>query len=391
MTRLTCPYCYNDFPARRVEYRCTGLKGRNGKQCGTSRDQILFTQLGVTEALPPPFKARGFRSEARCPHCENGSPHRICPHCHSQLPVHFGRVDSRMVAMIGAKYSGKTVYTTVLLHELMHRVGGRLDAAVVGSDERTRQAFNGDQSQLYDEGVLFDTTATANASRRPPLVFKVSRSARGRFLDRQRHTLMSFFDTAGEDLKSEESVRLNVRYLRGAGAVILLLDPLQMPGALLGTGARPPDATPSGVKVDQPIDVLARITDLLFDAGHGGPSKLIDIPVAVAFSKIDALWNGLPPGSPIRQPAPDVAGYGRRDGEAVHEHVRALLYAWEAGQIDQFLTKHYRNFRYFGLSALGAEPSDGRKVSDRGIQPHRVEDPFLWLLSNFKVIPTAED
>jgi len=34
---------------------------------------------------------------------------------------------------------------------------------------------------------------------------------------------------------------------------------------------------------------------------------------------------------------------------------------------------------FFGISALGSAPEDGRLIN--GLKPLRVEDPILWLLS----------
>jgi hypothetical protein len=75
----------------------------------------------------------------------------------------------------------------------------------------------------------------------------------------------------------------------------------------------------------------------------------------------------------------------------VHEHVRALLEDWDGVQVDQVLRHHYARYRYFGFSALGESPNAGNVVSARGVQPYRVADPFLWLLSEFGTIAATRD
>jgi hypothetical protein len=72
---------------------------------------------------------------------------------------------------------------------------------------------------------------------------------------------------------------------------------------------------------------------------------------------------------------------------AVHDQVQALLDEWDGPQIDQLMQHNYARFRYFGLSALGTLPTSANTVSH--IQPHRVHDPFLWLLSEFGIIPAT--
>jgi hypothetical protein len=71
----------------------------------------------------------------------------------------------------------------------------------------------------------------------------------------------------------------------------------------------------------------------------------------------------------------------------VHQQVQALLDEWDGPQIDQLMQHNYARFRYFGLSALGTLPTSTNMVSH--IQPHRVHDPFLGLLSEFGTIPAT--
>ena len=51
---------------------------------------------------------------------------------------------------------------------------------------------------------------------------------------------------------------------------------------------------------------------------------------------------------------------------------------------------NYKDFRYFGVSALGAEPDyENATVAAGGVRPHRVEDPVLWLLSKAGTVRSA--
>lgn len=397
MAKLICPYCYSPFAEKEIAFRCSGLRAPDGTQCRPQRDPVR-EKFDDPAPVPPTVEGNGRRLAATCKRCTNVTTLQICPHCHSQLPVHYSKIENRMVAMIGAKFSGKSVYMTVLLHELARRVGRRFDAAVVGADERTRRDFGVEERTLYDEGVLPVTTRTAMADRgRAPFVFKVSLGEARRFRSTLRHTVLSFFDTAGEDLESEQGVAQNVRYLSSADGIIVLLDPLTIPGVVESLGLDPGILPPGAQASDSPLNILTRVTDTLQKLPGVGPHRMIDVPVAIAFSKVDALWDALPEESPLRQAAPVTPYFDERDSAAVHAYVQALLHEWEGGQIDQFLAKHYRNFRYFGLSALGAvppapKPGQARQqVAKSGIQPHRVEDPFLWLLSRLKVIETGRD
>ncbi|GIF26533.1 GTPase SAR1 family protein [Actinoplanes tereljensis] len=391
-----CPYCYRSLPPREIMFRCAGRLGSTGRRCEARPDQVLVSYADDNRARHPAFKADGRRRSAVHADCGVETTHRICPHCHSQLPTHFGDADNRLIALVGAKESGKTVFMTVLLHELRNRVGARFGLSVMAADDHTRNQFPADyEDRLYDDRLLHDPTRTAGGSRggRRPLVFSMSRQRRRLGRAQVNRSLFSFFDTAGEDLRSGDSVERNVRYLTGADGIILLLDPLQMRGAraLAEPGALLPD--PSVVQ-DDPASVLGRITDLMHSALPPRHSGLIRKPIAVAFSKMDALEHTLPEEAALlRESAHGDAAYDEPDGAAVHQEIRAVLQKWQGGSIDLVLSQNFERYRFFGVSALGASPvraaDNQQRVSEYGVQPRRVQDPFLWLLSTFGTIPAG--
>jgi hypothetical protein len=381
-----CPYCYSPLGVRQIQFRCTGRVGKRGEPCPPEVDRVLQSRTGFSGALPPVFEADGRSNNAECPRCGGATTTRVCPTCHTTLPVHFGKVGSRLIALVGAKETGKTVFMTVLVHELMHRVGSRFDAAMSGADDKTRERFAGSyEGPLYRESRLLGTTTTAGQAGRDPLVFRFTTAER-RMLGAAapRHTLLSFFDTAGEDLTSQRSIEENVRYLSAADGIVLLLDPLQMRGArqLAKPGTRLP--AEAGV-ADDPANVLERVTDLVM-AVDGGPKKKIAKPLAIAFSKLDTLTHDLKESSPLRRSAPQTPFFDETDSQEVHAEILRLLTRWDGARIDQIANKHYQQYRYFGLSALGETPSADNKVSPRGIRPYRVADPFLWALGGFGAI-----
>ena len=384
--RLACPYCYGTFPEWRIEFRCSGRPGLTGERCDPVRDPRLESHFGFTGQLPHTFPDRRHRYRSVCHESGAQTTTRICPICHSTLPVYFGRVRSQLIALVGARDSGKTVFMTVLIHEFGYRMGERLGAAVAGADDETRSSFPRDyERRLYEGHLLPDQTRTVAAERqgyRPPMVFRFKRQARWPFPGRTRQTLLSFFDTAGEDLITMASTELNGRYLEAADAVILILDPLQMPGGRQ-LAAREALPTRDPKPEDDPYSVLQRITEML-QAGHR--DRKVRKPLAVVFTKLDALWHKIPEASALKWPEPSGAGCDELDGLDVHRNVQALLHDWDGRQIDQYLQHNYRCFRYFAVSALGAIPTPDKRVSTV-IQPYRVGDPILWLLSKAHMVP----
>jgi len=398
-TRLYCPYCYGGFSERDIRFRCSGRIGPKGRRCAPEIDKLLRDRTGFAGALRPVFPADGRMTAANCPQCGAESTTRICPHCHSQLPVHFGKVRSRLIALVGAKESGKTVYMTVLVHELMHRAGEDLNAAISGADDNTRLRFASDyEKPLYRDARLLAPTTTAGTRDRAPLVFRFTTEGRGSRLSGRgsrlglngtgepQRTLLSFFDTAGEDLRSARSVEENVQYLAAADGVVLLLDPLQMRGA---RRLAPPDTLlPSpGAAGDEPANVLENITDLIMAKEGIKASQRISKPLAIVFTKMDALLHDLKETSPLLRPPAHTPYFDERDSLEVHTEIQRLLARWEGSRIDQIAHKNYRTYRYFGVSALGETPTQQNRVSPRGIRPYRVIGPFVWMLAQFGAIP----
>lgn len=382
---LVCPYCYSAFAERDILFRCTGLPGPEGRTCPIGKDTALETHLGRNEHLPPVFAHDGRLAHAVCQECMSVSGRHVCPTCHAQLPVGFGRIRSRTIALVGAREVGKTVFMTVLVHELMNRVGARFDASVGGADDHTRHRFSAEhEARLYNDARTLRGTQRTRVVREP-LVFRFTAQRRNLFgLRRPQHTLLSFLDTAGEDLHSAESVATNLRYLHSADGVILLLDPLQMADGprLADPGARIPL---SQGPEHQPLHMLERVTELLLNS-QGSAQRLLPVPIAVCLTKIDAMRGQLDQGAPLRRPEADTPYFDTADSQDVHAQVRQLLHRWDGDGIDSHIRNHYRNARYFGVSSLGDSP-DADNFIRGGVRPYRVADPFLWMLGEFGVIP----
>jgi hypothetical protein len=382
---LVCPYCYHAFADRQVVFRCTGQAGANRAACKPQRDLVLERETGQSATLMPPvFEAGKSTDEAICPWCHEPSRIQVCPRCHSRLPATFRSTDGRMIALAGPSMSGKTAYMTVLIHELRHGAGERLNAYATGADETTHERFVRDyESPLYRKSLLFRRTTTPGQSNIQPLVFRFTMTPHSGFRRRQKELLLSFADGAGEDLVNDIKVGLMIRYLAAADGVITLIDPLQLPYV---RNALSPDVTlPPALPPDQ-ISAFGRITQLLL-AGSG--ATIISKPVAVVLTKMDALWSLLPRGGVLREPPRLAPVFDESASAAMERETSDLLIKWGAGQVVEMARKSYSRSHFFAVSSLGAPPTEGNRVAPQGIHPHRVTDPFTWLLNEFSFIPSA--
>jgi hypothetical protein len=381
-TQLGCPYCGATFAERDISFRCSGRPGPDGQRCDAQPDDARGRWLNDTRPLPPVFAADGRLPSSVCPGCGESTHVHVCPHCHRRLPGGFGRADHWPVVIVGSAQSGKTVLMTVLIHELSHRLGGAAGVAVRGLDDETLGAFHADYDHpLFDQYTLpKPSDPLASCPPRVPLVFELTRTSPGWPGRRQRRIIASFLDMNGSDLASPAGQAQAARYLTSARAIILVLDPLQLPGAR--GHARPEVVGPerAGTADDRPDVLLSQVTGLLVEAldSRGGRIRK---PVAVVVAKLDAVEHTLAAASPLTVRPALRSRFDVRDGDAVHAQVQHLIDKWDGPQFNLNLRAYFTRYRYFGLSSLGQPPKD--PVTVGVVVPHRVHDLALWLLREF--------
>lgn len=281
------------------------------------------------------------------------------------------------MALIGTKASGKSHFIAVVLHELEHRIGPRFGGSLMLLDDATRARVDRDlKPRLYDAGIVLPATSSVltDSTVREPLVSRLT-------LGRNAHSNLVFFDAAGEDLRSLEVLEREGRYVTQSDGLVLLIDPLQIPAVrddLDGSIELPP------ITADV-YEMLGRLSALMREA-RGIPAKrLIDVPLAIAISKIDAMRGLLSDTHPVfALPAHD-GHFDRSVARSISESLRAETVAWLGERVDTFLKQEFAHVAYFGLSALGENPISGRLRN--GVSPHRVEDPILWMLDRWGALP----
>jgi hypothetical protein len=392
MATTACPFCFRRIDSSRLAYQCAG---RGNVECKKSEDEARVKLTGSRLETYPTFLPEakpGRNASPNCPTCGGPARRRACPECHTALPIDFVDSKSPMIGLVGAKGSGKTVLMTVLVKQLREVVGLRFGADIrIATDNPDGHRGLSDyqasrEIPLYSNRMLPGETETqAKRQRATPIVLRW-RQETARLMGGQglQSTVLSFVDTAGEDLNELETA-FTLQYLSVCDALMITLDPFALPGARARLNL-PEQAIQVGD--DVPLDVVSRITELLRTEHKVKTKKRIKIPVAIVFTKIDAFYPNLDRYNPIMAESPALPAYQNTDGHTVHEHVLSLLHEWNAADVDTHVRLNYTDYRYFGVSALGAEPDYERgAVAAGGVQPHRVEDPVLWLLSKTGTVP----
>lgn len=297
------------------------------------------------------------------------------------MPTEIDSLSDITIAIVGAKSTGKSHYIAVLIQriiQLFHYFDWVLEPLTESTIDVYRQRF---YNPLYQQRKRLETTdARANID---PLMYSL------RFRKKNKSIMLVFFDAAGELFTRGETMERSTRYICNASGIICLVDPLQLRGVreeLKKRGMELPDVASTGAD-----DIMSKITHLLEHNGQRA-TKNIQIPLAVAISKIDALRT-----STVLNPGEEYYGTLLFDDNNIlfrdSEHkgycdtneidtIHALLHNWTEGIGESSLLHSchsYKDYRFFGFSALGAPPK-GDQLS-RTPTPIRVEDAFLWILA----------
>jgi hypothetical protein len=382
---VLCPYCFEPWSTRVAAFRCTSS---DEERCPREPDEAQGRLRGIDAPLTGRVLHRQGRlgrsfevKRGRPVRCDCGAATRpVCPNCHTDLPQRFAEAPSRSMGLIGTRASGKSNFIAVALHELEHRVGPRFDGSLMLLDDATRNRVDKVlMPKLYGEGVVLEPTQSARhtvADVRVPLVARLSIGAGG-----GSNSNLVFFDSAGEDLQSLDVLEREARYITQSHGLVLLVDPLQIPAVRdeLGGSVELPD---------EAVDVymmLGRVTGLIREARGIPANRPIDVPLALTVSKFDALRPLLSEGHPVFSlPAHD-GSFDPRVAGSISAAVRSDLAGWLGERLDSFVKQEFETMAYFGVSALGESPVDGRLPN--GVAPHRVEDPILWMLDSWKALP----
>lgn len=387
---VPCPYCYHKIDPNQAHYRCTGRNAPGRPRCTKSEDARRVEELGDATPTYPTFEVERRRlprrSPPECPSCSGPSSIRVCPVCHSTLPANF-TTDSPLFGIVGVRGSGKTVMLTMMTQELKTTVARRFQAAIddVGNSKLLTKLGTMRVEMTSGDRRLPDQTAVYSRSETVPAVFEWQlprESFRG---TRTASTILSFYDTSGEDLANVDTAREQY-YLAAADGIILLLDPFGFPeNKRLAVGR---GVDPNSLR-DEPLSVLHHVTESLRQADHLTKDEMIKRPIAVVVAKIDAFFDQVGPDHPIRKPSVTGPYFAEQESLDLHNHVAALISQWGGDNVLAWLARNYdkNSYRFFVASALGSEP-DYRTgtASSRGVQPHRVTEPLLWLMARRKFI-----
>lgn len=380
-----CPFCFEHVRAYEIGFYCD--------HCNTElekRTPGILEKIGI---LASPRRMLH-------PACRHVSTTRICPHCKNKLPTAIDELSDLTIAVIGAKESGKSHYIALLIHrikQLYQEFGWTLTALDDETIVRYKERF---YHPLFNNHTTIPATQSGHAGGEVtrPLLYSLRFGKSGK----NKRVMLAFFDTAGEDLDQEQhKMDLINRYIYNASGIICLLDPLQLSKVRseliekIGESALPQVNTDTGTILNRVANLIRN--GLIAQNRKDSTSQKIKIPLAIAFSKIDAVMVPDEEATAILMPESCILFQEDRHRGFFHQgefdNTNSLMRDWilEADQTCDIVQQsdEFENKAFFGFSALGCNPQATQTLS-HDPRPIRVEDPFIWILNQNSLIATKK-
>ena len=328
---------------------------------------------GCTRADVPQDGERHRRDESNAPICAQcGKPlsARVCPRCFHPLDRDAGDLPKLPFVIIGASGCGKSNYLSVLIDQIRHDMGKAYNCALypLGCDATMDLYDRLYYHPLFVQGRCPSTTESEDVE---PLDYSLVFSGGA-----GRTCSLAFYDSCGTTFDSEKTVAQYNRGLPKAKGILLLIDPSQLPvvGESFAAQGLPV------IKEDISALLLRIIHLIRAETSLTSIHNKIPIPIAVCLTKLDMVQHLLDPSSFVKYTSRHLREpqFDRVDWDSCNLEAQSLIESWAGKELMNQIQAQFADSSFFAFSALGAQFSPDRPITH--VSPHRVLDPFLWLL-----------
>lgn len=363
---VLCPYCLEELRSKDVKLACPLC----GAVATPSKADIMFNRLPKCSE----------------PGCHNTlASNKNCGFCGTKLPSNILDYTKYLrFSILGITGAGKTNFLTTMLHELRHTPGTPLVLSPM--DSETLAAFQENDRAIYETRQPVPATPPGMPPRPLQWVIKDKTKMTNSTITSYSLTI---FDGAGEDCENIDPVIS--RYISGSKVLVILIDPLALPSVKNSISEEILNRSTSAYHdSDASAAMVDGLASYIRQSCNIKPGKLIDLDVAVVFTKMDAVKDSFGCAT-VMQPSPHLAqkAFVKADSDAVDAEIRDWL---ESRGENSFLDAIDTNFkrgkiRFFGVSSFGQPPTGNAQLGK--VMPHRVLDPLMWMLSRENIIPTV--
>ncbi|MCL2157798.1 MAG: hypothetical protein FWH48_00150 [Oscillospiraceae bacterium] len=442
-----CPYCFETIKYEDVEYFCDcerqSLRRQAESETEPANQGKLYDQADAAEdwvCAIKDLKSAQKRSHDRdntikCEKCNNkelNESNRRCPnkHCTQHTNDQAGRkvavplpkvlfedyIGKLPFAIIGTSQSGKSVYMHMMLDELKNnnkKLKLNLDAKGFGTLDTHYAMINRMREQHLG---LERTKAGGTAVKSSMWLLKNNRNKN----QRTNSHFINIFDGAGETHQIIGTGKIGLveekekAYVLESETILFVVDPLTLNRvrALLnredyessiGVDSKEQatsDSNASRTTAFNPADIVTAVASAIRDKRRMKDNAIIkDIPIAVVFTKMDLFWdenyqlkkyegNLFALDNAVKKsPHPESGYFNLTDCEKVHKELYDFVETY-GGNFITTVESCFKKYKLFAVSSLGKPPQTPGSVPE-DLNPHRVLDPILWLLSEKGIITSG--
>ena len=405
MSTYICPCCFVKNDEKKIEYRCRkcGTVFREGNEVLRQQEKCPTCNIDTEEIEYNGVRYRYCRKcgvvfckesgslgkEGKCPKCKAATNLRRCQKCHFELPYTFGSYQDETFSVIGLKESGKSHFIGMLVKIFPRQIGEPFHVSMEIIHDSISAKFRNMYGNRLDKGETINETirASDNNEIRKPLIYKLLFRTTGLLGGKKlKVATMSLFDNAGEDLFNETTMRNVNQCVFNSTGIILIIDPLQLApirAELKVRGIALPAEHAQDIRGGT-REIITRVAKLIREQKDVSETQLIDVPVAICFSKSDALKDIIGEGNSMMFQEPNHDGVvNKEEIMSISNEIESFISVWDDTGIITQIKNNFKNYCFFGFSALGSNPEQSKIEV---LRPLRVEDPFLWLLHKRNLI-----
>ena len=315
-----------------------------------------------------------------CPACHTPLYYYCCPICRKPMPrMRMGELKNT-IAPAGIGQSGKTVYMTILIRQLMYEsiIKPNIKMITQFCEKADFARWKTIDDLLNRQKRLPASTNMADV----PLPYLVNTQTRHKPDNSSKNAYTLWYDFSGESFEDKDNMNPILQYFGSVGGIIFFIDPTNSKKVVDDLNLPPPENLDPG----RDLGVITQISSLLKNR-EGNYDAIRKKWIAVIVNKIDLfrgrdylhfndnsdVWSK----SPHRSNGAFCLDDFRNINGEVEDYVK-VCHKPIYGQLELFKNHDGSNIGFFAVSALGQEP-DGDSLS-REIEPIRVEDPFYWML-----------
>ena len=303
-----------------------------------------------------------------------------CPSCNHPLQGVGGT--NAHIPIVGSRDAGKSRYTVMATRELIEEYAPANNLEISFPNKKHREAYAANIKRLKS-GVLLDATRSIEGGAKGSNL-EITKS------NQAINNLLYLYDTAGEDINSDEKTSQQETYFKYVHGILLVIDPFKISQVyetyrqeLVQVNINPDD---------QNLDaIFGRVLDLFERVAPKGGKNKFSQPFAVVVNKTDLCDLEQKIGYYAAREYMAKNSTSTNEIDAINTLVEEFLNENGERNFVTNLRSYFSNVRFFSCSAVGSPdlslPSSSLNSQTNDLQGIRVLEPMLWLMEKTKTLP----